>query len=200
MNSNAAPESVPARYGRVTLEQQARWAPLAFERIQQEWPWAGVTAVWFFKKASDAGQDDPSYYFRLVDPDFTPLPVYDALSVYLNSLEPVVYPGRHQESTWQLEYRGPWRRVTADAAALGAYVRTSSPGAEVRIAWVGRSLHLVPGAGSGMLQVADEQSATQQIALNGQPVRLGGSLLKQRHTYTLTVLEGEVSIDEIVVK
>ena len=32
MNSNAAPEGVPDRFGRVTPDQQARWAPLAFER------------------------------------------------------------------------------------------------------------------------------------------------------------------------
>ncbi len=108
MNSNAAPEEIPARYGRVTLDQQARWAPLAYDRIQREWPWVGVTTVWFFKKASDAEQQDPSYYFRLVDPDFTPMPVYDALSDYSTRWSPRCIKGTHQESTWQLDYSGMW--------------------------------------------------------------------------------------------
>ncbi|MFN2108794.1 MAG: hypothetical protein ACK2UI_03970, partial [Anaerolineae bacterium] len=80
MNSNAAPEGIEARYGRVTLEQQARYAPLAYERIQREWPWVGVTTVWFFKRASDSERDQPFYYFRMVEPDFTPLPIYESLS------------------------------------------------------------------------------------------------------------------------
>ena len=41
MNSNAVPEDLEPRFGRVTLDQQARYAPLAFERMQREWPWAG---------------------------------------------------------------------------------------------------------------------------------------------------------------
>jgi hypothetical protein len=42
MNWNAAPEDVEPRYGRVTLEQQARYLPLAYQRIIEDWPWIGV--------------------------------------------------------------------------------------------------------------------------------------------------------------
>jgi len=87
MNSNVVPEGIPATYGRVTEEQQARYAVDALERIRTEWPWVGVTNVWFFKRPSDAEQDQAWYYFRLVEPDFTPLPVYDALKDYMTTVE-----------------------------------------------------------------------------------------------------------------
>jgi hypothetical protein len=83
LNWNAVPDEVAdKRFGQVSLETQARFLPLAYERIRQEWPWVGVASTWFFKRASDAEKDQGFYYFRLVDPDFTPLPVYDAMKAY----------------------------------------------------------------------------------------------------------------------
>ncbi len=81
MNWNAIPADHPAypMFGRVTLEQQARYAVEAYRRVRAEWPWMGVITVWFFKRASDAEKDQAMYYFRMVEPDFTPLPLYDAL-------------------------------------------------------------------------------------------------------------------------
>ncbi len=83
MNWNAVPDDVAdKRFGQVSLETQARFLPLAYERIQKEWPWVGVASTWFFKRATDAEQNQAMYYFRLVNPDFTPLPVYDAMKAY----------------------------------------------------------------------------------------------------------------------
>jgi hypothetical protein len=83
MNWNAVPDSVPdKRFGQVSLETQAQYLPMAYDRIQREWPWVGVAFTWFFKRASDAEKDQSFYYFRLVEPDFTPLPVYDAIKAY----------------------------------------------------------------------------------------------------------------------
>ncbi len=88
MNWNAAPEDVPAPYGRVTLEQQARYLPLAYDRIRTEWPWVGVANTWYLKRATDEWEQarKPEAYFRLLLPDFTPLPVYDAMKEYVTSL------------------------------------------------------------------------------------------------------------------
>jgi hypothetical protein len=83
MNWNAVPDNVAdKRFGQVSLETQARFLPLAYERIQKEWPWVGVASTWFFKRATDAEKNQAMYYFRLVDPDFTPMPVYDAMKAY----------------------------------------------------------------------------------------------------------------------
>ena len=83
MNWNAVPDAIPdKRFGQVTLEQQARYLPLAYERIRSEWPWVGVAFAWYFKDADDHEKDQAKYYFRLLEPDFTPLPVYEAMKQY----------------------------------------------------------------------------------------------------------------------
>ncbi|HLB50255.1 MAG TPA: cellulase family glycosylhydrolase [Anaerolineales bacterium] len=85
MNWNAVPpeSGLPANYGRATLEQQARWAPLAYERAQKEWPWIGVINFWFFKRADDSEKNRTWYYFRMAEPDFTLMPVYEAMKAYI---------------------------------------------------------------------------------------------------------------------
>ncbi len=87
-NPVPGPEEVPDiagryNYGQVTEEQQARWVPLAYERARLEWPWVGVINYWYFKPASDYERNQSFYYFRMVEPDFTPLPVYEAMRAYI---------------------------------------------------------------------------------------------------------------------
>lgn len=85
MNWNSVPDSIAdKRFGQVTLDHQARYLPIAYDRIQTEYPWVGVAFTWYFKPATNAEKDQSKYYFRLVDPDFTPLPVYDAIKTYAN--------------------------------------------------------------------------------------------------------------------
>lgn len=88
MNWNAAPEGVEPRYGRVTLEQQARYLPIAYNRVVNEWPWIGVAATWYLKRATDLWEQNsqPEAYFRLLAPDFTPQPVYRAMQEYTRGL------------------------------------------------------------------------------------------------------------------
>ena len=85
MNWNAAPEAVEPRYGRVSLEEQSAYLPLAYERILNEWPWLGVANVWFLKRATDLWEQNrqPEAYFRLLAPDFTPQPVYESVRAYI---------------------------------------------------------------------------------------------------------------------
>jgi len=85
MNWNPVPDEVLTQgvYGQVTLEQAARYAPLAYQRAQEEWPWIGVINFWFFKRATDAEKDQEWYYFRMAEPDFTLLPVYDTMQEYI---------------------------------------------------------------------------------------------------------------------
>jgi len=84
MNWNVAPDGVNPIYGKVTEAQQARYLPLAYERIRKEWPWIGVANVWYLKRATDEWEEArrPEAYFRLLLPDFTPLPVYNAMKEY----------------------------------------------------------------------------------------------------------------------
>ncbi len=93
MNWNAAPEDVEPRYGRVSLEQQARYLPLAYQRVLTEWPWVGVANTWYLKRATDVWETNrqPEAYFRLLMPDFTPVPAYAALKAYTQTA-----PKRHE--------------------------------------------------------------------------------------------------------
>ena len=90
MGWNAVPDSVPdKRFGQVSPEQQARYTPLAYQRILAEWPWVGVANVWYFKRATDDWfrQGKPEAYFRLADPDFTLQPVYYSLKAYMTGMD-----------------------------------------------------------------------------------------------------------------
>jgi hypothetical protein len=84
---NAVPESMDDPYGRVTDEQQARYAVEAYQRAQDDWPWVGVINYWFFKRPSDVEQNQPWYYFRLLDPDFTPTQAWLAYKGYATNPE-----------------------------------------------------------------------------------------------------------------
>lgn len=89
MNWNAAPEDVDPRYGRVTLEQQARYLPMAYQRVIDDWPWIGVANTWYLKRATDLWEQNrqPEAYFRLLAPDFTPQPVYESMRDFTARLE-----------------------------------------------------------------------------------------------------------------
>ena len=89
MNWNAAPDGVEPRYGRVSPEQQARYLPLAYQRVIDEWPWLGVANTWYLKRATDLWEQNrqPEAYFRLLAPDFTPQPVYESMLNFTAGLE-----------------------------------------------------------------------------------------------------------------
>ncbi|MEP7294087.1 MAG: hypothetical protein ABI835_20030, partial [Chloroflexota bacterium] len=130
------------QFGSATQEQAARYMPLAYERAQQEWAWVGVINYWFFKRPSDAGQDQPSYYFRMVEPDFTPLPIYDSMKAYIVSTTPMLYEGVHQADDWAIAPDAEAEVVGSSGAqfetALSAKTVTFSfHGTDAAIRWIG---------------------------------------------------------------
>ena len=74
-------------YGRVSPEEAAEYAPLAYDRAIHEWPWVGVVNYWFFKRPNEDEINASWYYFRIVEPDWTPTPTYYALQEYIASDE-----------------------------------------------------------------------------------------------------------------
>jgi hypothetical protein len=79
---NAAPASFPEEiltWERVTEAQQAEYTVRGIAWARDHWPWLGVVNIWYFRQVGDIPPDRPSYYFALVDPEFNPLPVYDAV-------------------------------------------------------------------------------------------------------------------------
>ncbi len=153
MNSNAVPVGPEGAgivgwgaYGRVSLETQAEWAPLAYQRAQEEWPYVGVVNFWFFKPASDADVNQAYYYFRMLEPDFTPLPVYDSVKTTANQT-PQMYAGTHQENHWAVRWEGEWFERDDPTAMLDGY-RQAGQEASAHVCVQGGQLQLVraPGA------------------------------------------------------
>jgi hypothetical protein len=141
---NALPpdSALPPAYGQVTEAQQARYAVQAYYRLQSEWPWLGVANYWFLKQADDRELEaNPQYYFRLLEPDFTPLPAYHALSDAAH-LPPVMYRGYHQEDHWAVAYTA-WEEIKDDHAILGAYRRATNDNAQASLTFNGSDLWLV---------------------------------------------------------
>jgi len=203
MNANAVPDDPSIQgwgaYGQVTLEQQARYAPLAYQRAMEEWPWVGVVSFWFFRRASDEERNQSWYYFRMVEPDFTPLPVYEAMRQYIASVTPTLYPGTHQEGHWGLAYEGAWESVEDERAVLGAYRRSTQGGATVAFSFVGNSLSLTPGPGRGEAEVVVDGRPARRVRLTGAPLRLFWGWTEARHQARITVVAGEVGVDSLTV-
>jgi len=178
---------------------------LAYQRVQREWPWVGVVNFWFFKRATDQEKDQSWYYFRMVEPDFTPLPVYDALKAYTHSDEAhTLYPGVHQEDHWLLSYAGDWETRPAPAATaggIGAYRVTADPQASLSLAFEGTELWLRVGPdASGTLSYSVGGAAEQSAAFTpGEQIRLAGGLAAGRHTIAIRPADGLLSIDSLTV-
>ncbi len=137
------PSIVTSQYGNfgiVTEEQAARYMPLAYQRAQEEWPWLGNISYWFFKRAADYERNQAFYYFRMVEPDFTPLPVYDSMKTFITQQQPVLYAGVHQAEHWAVSYPQGQTQVETPGAEFGTAVETTEAtfrayGTEVILRW-----------------------------------------------------------------
>ena len=201
MNSNAVPNDPNiadlGAYGQVTLEEQARYAQLAYQRIMEEWPWVGVANFWFFKRADEREVDQAMYYFRMVEPDFTPMPVYDAMKGFATGLTPTLYPGTHGEDHWALTYDGGWERVSGGPGNSGPYRQATDSGATLHFTFEGSALELVPGPGAGEIEVIVDEGAPRRIALDGEPVELVSGWRRRTHEVMVRAAGGDVSVSQL---
>jgi len=208
---NATPpdSGIPAVYGSVSPEQQAAYAALAYERIQKEWAWLGVANYWFLKQATDQELQDgnPQYFFRLLEPDFSPMPVYEALKE-TNNQPPMMHLGYHQEDHWAIHYSDGWQRVKDPYAVLGSLMQTTEKGATLDFTFWGSGVTLVaiPGVAGSQLQVQiNGQEPTKNIISAGEqqePVEIAlvDGLEEGPHYVSVTLMgDGEAKIDGFIV-
>jgi len=179
---NALPEGFPGTpvYGRVSEELQAQYTVRAYERAQEEWPWMGVICYWFFKRADDREKDQPFYYFRLVEPDFTPHPVYWALKE-LTTSQSVIGLGYKQEDHWALTYHGRWETEFDESASLSAY-RVGFPEDTLSFTFRGTDLSLVV--------VKDGRSGILEALVDGQRREYDLSTLRREYQVEVPIVEG----------
>ena len=168
MGWNAQPESVKAEpvFGRVSEELKARYTVRGLQRAAEEWPWMGVMNIWFFKRADDHERDQPFYYFRMAEPDLTPLPVYYAVKEW-GARPPTMYRGFSQEDHWAISYQGEWNAVTEPRAALGQMMFTRQAGASLSFTFDGTDLALVvprgPALGLAYVKIDDSPRGANQL-------------------------------------
>ncbi len=211
---NAVPPGMDAPFGRVTEEQQARYAVQAYARAANEWPWMGAMMYWFWKRATDLEVNQPFYYFRMLDPDFTPRPVYGAMREYITRAR-VVTPGFRSTSHWAMEWRGEWETVRAERAYFGEYKigragdpATGGQGDKVSFAWRGSDLDLVVAQNpyGGAVRVEVDDAPAREIELwrtdpgVGGRVALARGLRGGQHRVTVTVTRGVVAVNGFMVQ
>lgn len=194
-----------APYGRVTAAQQAQYAVQAYARAGRDWPWVGVMNYWFWRRPNESERDQAWYYFRMVEPDWTTLPVYAAIEEHA-SQPPVLQRGFHQEDHHALHYGGQWAWVADEQAVLGGVARLEQ-GAQVTFSYQGAGLSL---------KLGDAASAERlTLLVDGRARRLGRSeavpdttITAQRvlrstrrglHSVTLAATGGPVLLDGIIV-
>lgn len=204
---NALPLSFEnAPYGRVTEQQQGRYAAQAYERAQDEWGWMGVMNYWYFKRAYDNERDQPFFYFRLFDPDFTPRPVYEAIKDYIPTAR-WLGKGFHQETDWALDYNREWESERWSAGETGNS-KIGKIGDTLMFDFHGNDVELALARNpySGIVEASVDQGDFRPYDLRAtdpkseQRIALAKNLLPGEHRVELRVTQGELRLDGIVVK
>ena len=81
---NASPAYFKARgdtliWQRVSEEEQAAFTVRGIQKARSDWPWAGPLCIWYFRQVGTSSPERSDYYFRMVDPDFSVRPLYEAI-------------------------------------------------------------------------------------------------------------------------
>jgi hypothetical protein len=85
---NASPDTFSKSsltWQRVSEQEQAAYTIRGIQLARSEWPWAGPLCMWYFRQVGNIPPNRPDYYFRMVDPDFTPRILYEAVKTLAHS-------------------------------------------------------------------------------------------------------------------
>jgi len=205
---NASPASFPddaLTWKRVSEDEQAEYTVRGIEMARSEWPWAGVFFIWYFRQVGQIPATSSEYYFRMVDPDFTPRPVYFA--VQKAARQGPAGLGYYEETNPAVKALGRWANAIEDEASGGSYVHSDAPGASVTLTFDGARLDLVTfrHAGAGRLLVVLDGRAAPGLPVDAQGrsfvdlyspvsesqarVTLVRESSPRQHTVTITVAE-----------
>lgn len=206
---NAAPADFPADkliWARVDEVTQAEYTVGAIEMARQEWPWAGVFAIWYFRQAGTILSDRAEYYFRAVDVGFTPRPLYSKISEAANLLR-VAGPGEYGAGGPAVSYSAGWinapsilgegqRIMTTDKAGESATFNfqgggialraISEPGAGRLYATIdGQESNLLPRDREGRSLIELDQSSRLEVV----EIRLADGLAPGAHVLRLSTAD-----------
>ena len=227
---NAAPADFPPEkliWRRVDEEQQAAWTVAGIRWAREHWPWAGVFNIWYFRQIGNLSPEDPDYYFRMVDVDFTPRLAYHAVREATQGIR-IAGPGYHQETSPAVAYGAQaspvpgsdtgWEPRIAPRASAQADVIASRPGAVLRFTFRGTGVELITrqAPDSGRLAVAIDgrpvpgfpvtEADRSVLDLRADSERwqvrvpIAADLAPGGHVLELKVLEPPVTVDGFVVR
>jgi hypothetical protein len=155
---NAAPETFAPEHlvwRRVGEKEQAEYTLQGIALAHQEWPWAGVFNIWYFRQVGNIPPDRADYYFRMVDVDFTPRPLYFAVQDVAS--EPTTPgPGRYEETNPNVQRYGRWYNVIDESSSAKAYIRSEREGDSIAFDFRGAGADLIAhrGPSSGQLLIS----------------------------------------------
>jgi polysaccharide biosynthesis protein PslG len=192
------------RFGIATQAQSARYMPQMLQRAQEEWSWVGNISYWFFTRSDPSEIGQSFYYFRMVEPDyspekptFTPLPVYTSVKEYLTNQTPTLYRGVHQAESWQITRSSDSEIIAVQEAQLGEAVQTR----ELSFVFSGTDVRL-------FFAPVPQELADLTITLDGEPIAINGDLSEgivifsafTAKTHTVTLSSSDVFVlDAILV-
>jgi hypothetical protein len=143
---NAAPEYFRDEdliWERVSEEEQAEYTLRGIEFAQQNWPWAGVFDIWYFRQTGQQyTPDEAAYYFRMVDVDFTPRRVYDAVQDATAALF-VAPPGHFEETNPALAADVGWYGVIVPEASGRGLLESDRSEESLTFTFQGHSVDLI---------------------------------------------------------
>jgi len=169
---NASPASFSEEkltWGRVDEERQAEYALRAIEMARQQWPWAGVFNLWYFRQVGDMPPDQAEHYFRVVDVDFTPRRIYYAVKDAARSLT-TAGPGYHEETSPGVAWGPGWRNAILRQASGGAAVVAEQPDATLTFSFKGDGVTLIAprDSRSGLLYVSLDGKRVPGLPVDGE--------------------------------
>lgn len=222
---NAAPASFPPErlpWRRVDEAAQADYTERGLRWLLQQ-DWIGVVNVWYLRQVGDIPVTDASYYFRLIDTEFTPRPAYYRVATLGEELR-TAGVGRHEETSPAVTTQGSWALRRLPGASGGSEVVSQRPGDTVRFDFYGTAVGIVHHVGprQGRLLVSLDGEPVRGLPRDGQgrsyldlysenagrvETSLAQGLRLRRHTLELTVaaeadqraLDREVILDGFIV-
>jgi len=206
------PDGIPGKenFGAVTQAQAAEYMPLAYARAAREWNWVGAIMIWHWKRPDESERNLPFYYFRMVEPDFTPMPIYAAMREYIAAEPPLLYSGAHQANHRFIERImsriAPPPPDDGLEATEGAQFGTARRGELFQFTTFGtHTLVRWRGAPGESLEVRESSDTSAALTLQPRPDADGwttsivyGSLIAEEHTF---ILQGSVNLllDSVIV-
>jgi len=201
-------DSVPTEnmfWGRVSEEQQADYTERAIKLAREQWPWAGVFSIWYFRQVGHIPANRADYYFAMVNVGFTPRPIYYKIKE-LGQNEQVAKPGFYEETNGAVQTggasRGQWQMLLDSRASGGAALVGNVPGSNLTIHFNGSGLDLLVTREPhrGRMQVTIDDRPANALPADGeldlaapveawqQRLTLARGLPLGKHTARLTVL------------